>query len=95
MFPDTPDAVPTDLVAIAARENRLVPVPAQLLDTLDDAASKASRASAAAATSVPSGGAPAPVPARARDQRQATIGGERDDGLLHAPHVATRPGPGR
>jgi len=56
LIPDNSDAMGSDLVAIAARRNRLGPVPEQLLDALDVAASKAGRASAAAANALAAGG---------------------------------------
>jgi hypothetical protein len=49
LFPDNPDAIRTDLIAIAARENRLGPVPPQLIEALEAQAASANRASAAAA----------------------------------------------
>lgn len=48
LFPDTADTIRTDLIAIAARENRLGPVPPQLLEALDSQAAKVNTLSAAA-----------------------------------------------
>lgn len=55
LFPETADTIHTDLIAIAARENRLGPVPTQLLEALDrqvDAVSRSSAAACAAAGAV-------------------------------------------
>lgn len=54
LFPDTADTIRTDLIAIAARENRLGLVPHQLLEALDAAAVTASRTSASAVNAFPS-----------------------------------------
>lgn len=48
LFPDTADTIRTDLIAAAARENRLGPVPPQLLEALDSQAAKVNTLSAAA-----------------------------------------------
>ena len=55
LLPDNSDALGGDLIAIAARSNRLGPVPEQLTDALNAAASKAGRASAAAANNLAAG----------------------------------------
>lgn len=52
LAPDTDDAARSDLIAIAVRDNRLGPVPEQMLDALEHAATMASRNSAAAASAV-------------------------------------------
>jgi hypothetical protein len=48
LVPDIADTIRTDLIAIAARGNRLGPVPAELLDALDSQAAKVSTTSASA-----------------------------------------------
>jgi hypothetical protein len=52
LVPDTADAVRSDLITIAVRENRLGPVPAQLLDALDSSATGAARAASSAASAM-------------------------------------------
>lgn len=49
LFPDTADTIRTDLIALAARENRLGPVPPHLLEALDHQVDAATQTSAAAA----------------------------------------------
>jgi hypothetical protein len=74
LFPATADTIRTDLIAIAARENRLGPVPAPLLEALYIQTTAASRASAAAssatgaATDRPVHRQPQTVGARPRSQ---------------------------
>lgn len=52
LLPGTEEMIPSDLLAIAARENRLGPVPDQLVDALEGAATKASSSSASVASAL-------------------------------------------
>jgi hypothetical protein len=53
LFPDSADTIRTDLIAIAARENRLGPVPEQLLEALELSATRARSSSASVANAIP------------------------------------------
>lgn len=53
LFPENADTIRTDLITIAARENRLGPVPEQLLVALEIATTRTTRNSASASNSLP------------------------------------------
>jgi hypothetical protein len=78
LAPDTDEAARSELITIAVRENRLGPVPAQMLDALEHAATMASLNSAAAASAVGTGTGPQPESAAnnrhvRREERVQTI----------------------
>ncbi|RHW28355.1 hypothetical protein D0Z08_05140 [Nocardioides immobilis] len=81
LLPDNSDALRSDLIAIAARSNRPGPVPVQLLDALEEAASNASRSSVAAANAIAAGtqalrpatGVPGDEDAMGNEPRQALM----------------------